>query len=172
MSQTSYLSAQPVAYPGMKGDAVPDTVETRINAESSAEIPFGVFVASGGSVGDPGCILPAAATLKLVLGVVLHSHAYSKGTSGELGTTGLKPKTAMNILVKGRVWVLSETTAAVGDPVFVRYASGAGGTQLGAVRNAAVSSETIDLTSKGRYVTSCTVSSAPVLALIEVDMTA
>lgn len=170
MSQLTYLSAQPVAYVGMKGDAVPSTVETRINATASTEIPFGVFVVSGGSVGDPGAVLPSASTLKLVLGVVLHSHAYSKGTLGELGTAGLKPKTAMNILVKGRVWVMSETTAAVGDPVFVRYATGVGGTQLGAVRNATVSSEMIDLTSKGRYVTS--VASAPGLALIEIDMTA
>lgn len=167
--QTSYTTNQPIAFPGLKGDATLSVVETRINAEGSAEIPFGVFVVKGGSVGDPGCVLPTASTVKLVLGPVVHSHAYSKGINGELGTSGLKPKAVLNILVKGRIWVLSETDAAVGDPVFVRYASGAGGTQLGAVRNATVSGEMIDLTIKGRYVTSVTAGN---LAMIEVDMTA
>lgn len=173
MSQTSYALNLTASFAGMLADgSTAHQVETRINAEASAEIPFGTFVVTGGSVGDAGAVLPSAGTTKLVLGPVVHSHAYSKGDNGELGTSGLKPKTVMNVLVRGRIWVLTETSVAVGDPVFVRYASGAGGTVLGRVRNATVSSEMIDLTTKARFITSATVTSTPVLACIEVDMTA
>ena len=83
MSQTSYALNQSGAYAGMLADgSTAQQVESRINAESSAEIPFGSFVVSGGSVGDAGAILPAASTAKLVLGPVVHSHAYSKGENG------------------------------------------------------------------------------------------
>jgi hypothetical protein len=175
MPQLSYLKALPIAYPGLKGDGSMDVVETRVNADTDS-IPFGVFVAAGGSIGDGGAVLPTGSTDKL-FGPVVHSHTYARvwtdsdgNDHGELDAVGLTPKALLNVMVKGRIWVMSETTADVGDPVFVRYAAGVGGTQLGAVRNATVSSEMIDLTAKARYLTS--VASAPGLALIEVDMTA
>lgn len=166
-AQTSYATNIGVAFAGMLGDLNPHSTETIVSAESSAEIPFGVFVAKGGST-DSGGIMPAASTAKL-RGVLLAGDTRSKGVNGDIGTLGLKPKCLGTLLMDGRVWVVSETAVNFGDPVFVRYAAGAGGTQLGAVRNATVASEMIDLTSKARFVGTI---AAPGLVQIELDMTA
>lgn len=40
----------------------------------------------------------------------------------------------VDILIEGEVWVASENAITAYQDVFVRYASGAGGTQLGALR--------------------------------------
>lgn len=165
MSQTSISTKQAVAYPGMLADLGNKYTESMVSEEASAEIPFGVCVAQG--VADSQCELPDASGDKLV-GMVQHSHAYAKGDGGELGTTGLKPKACVNVLRKGRMYVVAETTIAAGDRLFVRYAAGAGGTQLGALRNAAVASETIDATAQGVFRTGGV---AGTLVVLEVDFT-
>lgn len=156
--QTSYGTNLTPGFPGMLADSsrTKDAV-TKAQGEASAEIPFGAVVAQGASEGK--AILPAVGTAVL-LGVVLHSHDYAKPT--ELGDTGLKPKTSLSVLRVGRVWVRTETAVAVNDPVHVRYA-GAG--DKGAVRNAAVVGETIQLVS-ARFVTAA---AAGGLAVLELD---
>jgi hypothetical protein len=116
-------------FPGMKADSGDDDCRTFAQAEASAEIPFGVMVVQGAAQGQ--AVLPVDANSKPV-GVVVHSHEYAKDT--ELGTTGLKPKTAMAVMNRGRIWVTVENAVAVNGDVYVRHTAGAGGTQKGAFR--------------------------------------
>lgn len=164
MSQTTVLLTLAAAFAGMMADTCDASRVTGVQTEASAEIPFGVMLAKG--TGDVDCILPAASGAKLV-GVLQHSHSYDPGPHGELGTTGLKPGAVLNVLRRGRIYVLVETNVAAMDRAFVRYAAGAGGTQLGAFRNAAVSSETIDLGGRAQFLTSAL---AGGVAVLEVDM--
>lgn len=169
MSQTSYATSMAPAYEGQLADNGPTDKRTYLQGEASAEIPFGVVVAQGavGAVqGTPDlAILPASAPAKLV-GIVIKADVYHKDS--ELGTTGLKPKTTLSVLRKGRIWVKSETVSTVGDRAHVRYASGAGGTQKGAIRNATVASETIDATSQIVFMTTTTLGG---LGVVDVDFT-
>lgn len=165
--QTTAKSTMTVAFAGMLADMSARDVRSYVNVEG-AEVPFGVCVAmvADASTNSKGTAeLPDAATDKEELvGIVVHSHAYGVA---ELGTTGIKDASMLSVLNRGKIWVTSETTAAVGDRGHVRYAAGAGGTQLGAIRNASVVNETIDATKAIRYLTAVT--SAPGLALVEVD---
>jgi hypothetical protein len=162
MSQTSIPSALTIAFAGMLADMCEHDIRTAVSVESSAEIPFGVMVAHDTT--SDGAKLPAASTAKC-MGVVTHSHAYDK--PNELGTTGLKPKAVLNVLTRGRAWVTVEETVAVGDRGYIRYAAGAGGTQLGGFRKSAVTNETIDVTKNVKFLTAA---SAAGLALAEFDM--
>lgn len=175
MAQLSYNALIPVAFAGMKADAAiyRDFVESKINADS-VSIPFGVFVAQGGSIGDPGAILPAGSGAVL-LGLLVHAFNYartwtdSNGTHGELDSVGLVPGAALNVMVKGRMYVTVEEAVAIGDPVFVRYSANGGNTQKGAVRKSDDAGHTINL-GKGRFVSSQATPGG--LAIIEIDMTA
>lgn len=169
MSQTSYAE-QPAAFAGMLADAtIVKHADTLVQGEASAEIPFGVAVAlstSPGTDGTPGkAVLPAAANAK-IWGVAVHSHDYDNRT--ELGTTGMKPKVLLSALRKGRIWVTVETAVVAGDRAHIRYAAGAGGSQLGAFRNASVVNETIDLTKVAVFLTTASIGG---LAMVEVDFT-
>lgn len=121
-----------VAFAGMKADSGEDDCRTFAQAEASAEIPFGAMVAQGSA--DNKAILPADANAKFV-GVVVHSHEYVPTL--EMGTTGLKPKVPMAVMIKGRIWVYTEETVALTDSVYVRHTAGAGGSQKGLFRKSA-----------------------------------
>lgn len=138
--QSSYTDRFTKAFPGMRQHGGPFLCDTAIQEESSAEIPFGVMVKRG-SV-ERTAKLVAGSSDKL-FGVLQHSHAYD---TTELGTVGVKPGAMLNIIRQGRCTVRTETSVVPGDRAFIRYAAGAGGSQLGAFRNAAVAGETIDAT--------------------------
>lgn len=161
--QISYpLTMQP-AFAGMKADSGEDDVRTFVNAEATAEMPFGVAVAQGTT--EPRAILPAAGTAKLV-GVVLHSHDYDPFY--DLGTVGVKPKLQVSVMNRGRVWVVVEEAVAVNDRAFVRFAAGAGGTQLGAFRRSADTATALE--ARGwRYISAA---GAGGLAKVELDVPA
>ena len=160
MAQTSYSVNMAVAYAGMKADMFNDDVESMFNEEASAEMPFGVMLAQG--TADSGALLPDSDT-EILVGVLLHSHEYAKDS--ELGSTGVKPDAALNVLRKGRVWVTVEEAVSPGDRPYVRYA---GSGQEGAFRKSAVIGETIDARAWGVFRTSADASG---LALLELDMT-
>jgi len=135
--QTSYLGTTPPAWPGMDFHFRGNSQTSAIQAEASAEVPFGIFVARATSTDHllkPKALLLAAST-DFILGAVMHQHTYSPET--DLGTVGLKPKTVMDVRTNGALWMLCEQAVTVTDPVYARYASGAGGTQKGAVRKTA-----------------------------------
>lgn len=162
--QTSYAAALAVALEGAIADNTLRDYFSGINADV-VEMPFGSWLALGGSVGDQGLILPAASTAKIV-GVHLLNFVFAQ--TRQLGTTGVKVGNQITALTSGHIWVISETVAAPGDPVFIRYAAGAGGTRLGATRNAAVASETIDFTARAKYLTTCTAAGLAVVDLFGV----
>lgn len=164
MSQTTAKSTMAVAFPGMLADNTNlRDCRSLINVEAGAEVPFGVVVCE--IAGAQQAELPDEAGDNFELaGVVVHSHSYAPGL--ELGTVGLKAGAVMSVLNRGRIYVLSETAAAKGDRGHVRIVAGAGGTQLGAIRNAAVGGETIDATKAIRYMETI---SAPGLVIVEVD---
>jgi hypothetical protein len=164
MSQTAYSAAMTAGYAGEKFDVGEMDVVSMISEESSAQMPFGVVVARG--TADAGCKLPALDT-DVPAGIVAHSHAYER--NGELGTTGVQPKMAVNVMRRGRIWVTAEEAVAPGDRLFVRIVAGSGGSQLGACRKSAVAGETIDCSAQGEFQTTATTGA---LALIDVNFVA
>lgn len=132
--QTTYSSAMAKGLPGMLADLNRNKhVESHVNGEASAEIPFGVVVAKHATI-DAKVILPADADAVL-LGVALRSDSYAP--TYDLGDDGIKPKVPVSVLTSGMVYMFPEGTVAKNDPVYVRHTASGGNTQKGAVSNAA-----------------------------------
>jgi hypothetical protein len=141
-------------------------VETHKNPD--AEIKFGCVVTKGAATGE--VVHPDAAAEitdeKLVRGVALASHEMESVRDDE--APGYVVESVIPVMRKGRVWVLAEDTISEGtSTVNVRYASGAGGTQLGGLRGAAVSMETAVLP-KSKWKSST--SGNGQLAILELDL--
>jgi hypothetical protein len=164
MPQTSVSSDPAAAFPGMIGDVRPKAVDSCINGEASAEIPFGHAVIQGTL--DNEALLPALGTdgIKL-LGIVLHSHAYNK--DNELGTTGLKPEIAMSVLAAGRVWVPIDENVTPASAVRVRHTTASLG--KGSFRASASAGATFDISKFARWVG--THLAATGYGLLEIDVT-
>lgn len=164
MPQTSVSAAMTEAFQGMLGDAsYHKHVESYVNEESSAEIPFGVFVKRGTAANTA---IKLTATSDELEGVVVHSHAYDK--DNELGTTGLKPKVTMGVLARGRIWVPVEEAVTPASSVLVR-AVATGSEVAGACRDTADGSDCIDISKYARFLTS---TSGAGIALLEYDVIA
>jgi hypothetical protein len=142
-------------------------IDSFVNAEASAEIPFGVMVCQGATDKAALKLNTSAAAMAgdVLLGVVVHSHAYA--VSGELGTTGLKPGVIMSVLRKGRVYVQVEEAVTPASAVKVR-AVAAGAEVAGAFRDTADSTDCVDCSSFCRYRTTA---AAAGFAELELDMT-
>jgi len=143
-------------------------VLTMINQETEAgdgtdEMAFGHAVKFEGSTNDQGASI-VGAQADLVAGIVLHSHAYDPDA---LGTVGVKPAQTLNVLRKGQVLVAVPTGCSPGDRLYVRRTAGAG-EALGACENAADSTDMIDCTNQGVFLTTA---AAGGLAVLEVDFT-
>ena len=128
MSQTAYAVSAGDAFPGLldMNFANPDIL-SRFNEEAT-KTGFGLMVRQGT---DAEQILRRAAAGDS-LGVTVHNHTEKQKTTGtaeEIAATGGKA----DVLRRGRIWVVTEETIAIGDPVFCRFATGSG-TVLGAFR--------------------------------------
>ena len=114
MSQTSYNTDQPVAFVGMKGDAIFDRVETGL-VEDAAGINFGVFVKPGTNPATQVAIITAATAVQ---GITLHRHVEKAlGTGLALYSQNM----AADISRQGKVWMYEAAaggTLSVGDPVY------------------------------------------------------
>lgn len=131
--QTVYNSSMAKGLPGMLADLNRNKhVESRVNGEDTAEIPFGVVVAEGDA--HPQVVLPTDDADKLV-GVVLRADVYAPGY--DVGDTGIKPQVPVSLLQSGMVYMFPEADVEEDDPVYVRYDDDGELTQLGAVSNAA-----------------------------------
>lgn len=122
---TSYAE-QDAAFAGMLADTGRLTDRAPyVQGEATAEIGFGYGVAEGTAApqagGLNGAILPVDAN-SVFAGVLQHAYDYDSRT--ELGTTGIKPGAALNVLKKGRVWVYTEGTIAKGATLFWRHTVG------------------------------------------------
>ena len=130
IGQTS-VAAQGQVFAGLVDNTGPSRIFSYVNAESTAEIPFGTPVFKG--TGDNEAIIGAADATDL-LGIVVHSHLYAKAHGdfgGDLGTTGLKPGVVMSVLQSGIVYVtLSENSITPASAVrfwqFAHSSNGAG----------------------------------------------
>lgn len=161
MAQLTYTEEQDVAFAGLLYDIGFTDIVSGVSQEASASIPFGIVIVRGTI--DDGVKLPTAEA-DIPRGVTVHSLAYEMDVT--IDENGVRPKAMINVLRRGRIWVPVETDVVPGDKPHVRYA---GTGQAGALRNSAVSGETMDITSQGEFVsTSVTVGSIK-LAVLDVN---
>lgn len=172
--QTSVSDAPSVAFAGLLV-GTGHTLVGMVNAEASAEMPYGLAVAfkPSGSTHDQQATVFAAITDK-VAGVVIKSDVYDRtytlsdgSTAGELGAIGLRPGAMMNILRKGQVWVVCEDGCAPGDKLYVRAVVGSPTNVefAGSLLNAADGVKTIDATVSGTWMTTAVAGGLAVLSL-------
>lgn len=134
MPITSYPTAPAVGFAGQIADEAPRYVRSAVNKEASA-IPFGLAFKRGAADGE--VLLPTASTDKIV-GIGVHRHDVNTiGSSGWGTDAGIPTGERFDLLSEGVVFVKVEEPVVENDPCFVRYASGAGGTQKGAFRKSA-----------------------------------
>jgi len=117
----------PVGFAGMKSSSVDDTVDTGVSEEASAAIPFGCVVAQG--TGQDGVKLPAASG-DMPVGICLHDYAANLDAT----RVGVAPKSPVNVLRKGRCWVVTEDAVTPANKVYYRHTANGGNTQQGSVR--------------------------------------
>lgn len=108
-----------------------------------ASLPFGVFAVLDSDRGPGHCRLPNATgdIGNKTLGVSIQVTAQEPNNS-----EGHDHGEVVPLMNQGRIWVLAEETMAAGDNVFIRFTSGAGGSQLGVIRNDSDSSTCTQLT--------------------------
>ena len=174
--QTTYRSTPIIANIGGLADAHADGVSIfqGFSTESSAMIPFGHAVefdpqAGAGYDGTMeakrGVKLPNANTDK-ISGILVYDPTTTDFTTDNT-LDGMKPKATLNILRRGRIWVKPEadSSVTVGARLYVR-AVAAGAEYKGALRGAADSTDCIDCTNQGVWLS---IPDADGLALLEVD---
>jgi hypothetical protein len=165
MAQTTYSTAHPEAFQGMDGTTnADDQTISRVNAEASAEIPFGVMVKQGAT--DPAC-LKLTAVANDILGIARHAHVYEPfGTVGNAGA-GIPPGQAVGVKQRGEIWVPIEESVTQASDVYVR-AVATGSEVAGAFRASADSTDCIKLFGC-RWVKAAT---GPGLGLLHINMNA
>lgn len=170
MSQTTSPTSMTTAIAGALYQNDPDNlIDSAVNQEASAQIAFGTFVARG--TNERGVIQPDGATdAAKVCGIALHSHDYAKAldgttSTGDLGSTGILPKAKVNVLRRGRVYMVSEQDLSRGDRSLRMRHSGTG--TIGALRKDAVAGETLNLSGAAEVIVGGTAGS---LVVIELDM--
>lgn len=143
MAQTSYaINLQAVAYPGQPADMSSLSDVTTALAVAAA-IPYGVLVVRDGSntagfdkvAGKVPASSGDVTTLGSALGVALADQARAQDPS--VASAQYPINSAVSVKRVGRVWVAVEEAVNAGDPAFVRFASGGGGTQKGSFRKSA-----------------------------------
>lgn len=139
--QTSYsINIGAVGFPGQPNDSGLHDVTTAMAV--AAAIPYGVLVVRDGTNTSGQSIagkVPAASTDITVagsaLGVAVADQARSQDPSVTLPTYPIQSAVPCGRF--GRWYVVVEEAVNAGDQAFVRFASGAGGTQLGSFRKSA-----------------------------------
>lgn len=135
MAFNDSYAEQAEGFSGQLSDiGMPKRVESYVQGEASASIPFGVVVVQGTEGADGSAdkaILPVDAN-SVPVGIVLHSHTYDPRR--QLDTTGILIKEMMSVLKKGRCRVYVEGTVVKGAYLYARYTASGGNTQKGALR--------------------------------------
>lgn len=132
MPQTSYAVTLSPAIPGMKADAGYDRVSSKVNL-NAAPIPFGVFVKELTATFLNGTDVMGTAADRIA-GITVKSDARPVEAILALATDAIPNAGIFDCMEMGAVWMRAEQVMVPGDPVFARYASGAGGTMRGVVR--------------------------------------
>jgi hypothetical protein len=84
------------------------------------------------------------------------------GITSNLVTAEYIDGETLDVLDEGSIWCVTETAVTDRDPVYVRVAAGAGGSQLGALRNDADSASAI-LIPNARFLQDCSAGKAPAI---------
>jgi hypothetical protein len=172
--QSTYTVAPQAAFAGMLADDTDNDLQTMVNADA-VSMPFGIVTSfkTSSPATDRDAILPVASTGTKLAGIIVHSHDYERtftlpdGTvAGELDAVGLTVGAEFAILVRGTVWVKVQQAVVPGDRMFVCIAANTVYTGKGQLGNADESSNTIDATNIGRFISSA---KAGGLAKLQVD---
>ena len=132
--QLTYAINQSAAQAGQLYDLSEYDFVSAVNP--SADVPFGVALAQGAADGQ--CKLPAASgDIAKILGVAALVQTKEQPLPSASGPVVYKMGSDIALMRKGRIYVKVEEAVSAMDAVFIRFASGGGGTQLGAFRKSA-----------------------------------
>lgn len=163
MAITDYSTTMTPSIAGQLADLGVADIRSFVNSEASAEIPFGFAVVQG--TGEKDALLPSVSG-NVFVGILVHSHAYDP--ENDLGNDGVKADRELNIMNKGRVWVVVGETVAVGDRGYVVYATPVSGEQVpGQIMKTNTADVTLNTGAQIRFLTAAT--GAGSLALAEID---
>lgn len=159
--QSTFSDAPAIGYAGTLDSNLAHDVITMKNAEASSSIQFGRAVKFKDTVSsDKDAVLPAAET-DSIIGIVVRSDTYgvawtdlNGNVSGQLDANGVKPGAFLNVLRRGRILVVCEDGCEAGDKLWVRAVAVGDPEFLGGLNNADDSTDMIDCTSKGTWMTS------------------
>lgn len=127
--QTTYTTTHE---PGFEGAVVDGQLKNIMSAVAAAAIPFGRFVTRGAVGGTAELPNSSADVTSGLLGVAIRTQHDVANASDVLQYEDEKD---VSILDFGVVYMRTEDAVSDGDDVFVRFASGGGGTALGSVRS-------------------------------------
>lgn len=131
MPQTSVLTAPVAAISGQLADTGRDmNLASYFSQEAALQMQFGTIVMQGAA--DYGCNVLTAGNVAKILGAVVYDASYQKGN--ELGSVvdangklGILPTITMNLLKRGRMWVLVEEAVTPSSAVRVRCTNAGNG---------------------------------------------
>ncbi len=128
MSQTTVSAGgQPIGFPGQLADSGLHDIVSGFSQEATNPIPFGAGLRAGTS--PDGYLMPTGfSTVLPIEGISVFSFDHNRaGTvdsaglySGDMGASGLLPKSSLQVLRKGRIIVPVEQTVVRGDRGFCR----------------------------------------------------
>lgn len=152
--QTSVPTEMSYGLPGQiadMGTALSDEPISCTNAEASAEIPFGHFVAQGTTGADGNITCKRMVEDGTLLGLAVYSAAY--GHSSLAGTTGIKAGVQVAVARKGRYYVMPIDDVTPSSGVHVLHTTVASDLP-GAVRGTADASDSVDLSDCCKWLSS------------------
>ena len=131
MPQTSVATAPVAAIAGQLADTGRDlNLASYFSQEASLQMQFGTMVMQGAA--DYGDNILTAGNVAKMVGIVVYSAAYQKGN--ELGAVvdangklGILPNITMNVVKRGRIWVLVEEAVTPASVVRVRCTNAGNG---------------------------------------------
>lgn len=162
MSQTTWNAAPAVAIPGMIADLTSMVKVTASVDTTNGRVPAGAFVTIK-TAGDPPIVELPNATGEITgaagLGIVIADTHVQHNDDG----LGLENKDECSVLVKGRIWVKSETAVTVPVAAFARFTADAN--PIGSIRGDADSGEAVGIPG-GRLLVPCGVGGLTILEII------
>ena len=163
------VAAASAAFPGMLSDTGPNNDIRSYVAESVLSLPVGSCVGQGTLATQA---INLAAITDSVVGVVVHSAAYSTNEINAFGddwagTYGIERYMTVNVLRKGRVWMLAEEAVTPASLPLVRCIVAAAELP-GVVRDSPDAADLWDGSACMRFLSTTTGAG---LVLVEVDFT-
>lgn len=175
--QTSINQAgQPVGVAGQLSDNMEGMdIVSRFNQEASANIQFGIGIKPGAA--RDGVKLLTANT-ETVEGINIWGFNHEVGANGDLDQTavtgGLRPKASMQVLQRGRCYVVVDAGVSSiipnVDRGYIRCVANGGNTVIGAFSNISDSTNSIDSTKQVIFRSNIFTAADGVTKIAEVDV--